>query len=77
LLACRKANTLVCMPNRPTSRDDQAWEIFLILLASRQPDENPFRLAQDAYRAADAFERTRYEQEPERSAEPQGERRNL
>ena len=52
------------MPIRPDSRDEQAWEIFLTLLANRTPDENPLRLAQDAYRAADAFEQVRYQQEP-------------
>jgi hypothetical protein len=52
------------MPIRPDSRDEQAWEIFLTLLANRKPDENPMQLAQDAYRAADAFEQVRYQQEP-------------
>ena len=41
------------MPIRPDSRDEQAWQIFLTLLANRKPDENPLQLAQDAFRAAD------------------------
>jgi hypothetical protein len=52
------------MPIRPDSRDEQAWQIFLTLLANRKPDENPLQLAQDAYRAADAFEQIRHQQEP-------------
>lgn len=67
------------MPIRPDSRDEQAWEIFLTLLAHRTPDENPLQLAQDAYRAADAFEQVRYQQrEPtERSVDPPAERRGF
>jgi hypothetical protein len=61
------------MPIRPDSRDEQAWQIFLTLLANRKPDENPLQLAQDAYRAADAFEQVRHQQEaPEPPAERRG-----
>ena len=66
------------MPIRPDSRDEQAWQIFLTLLANRKPDENPLQLAQDAYRAADAFEQIRYQQEsPDHSGEPPAERRGF
>ena len=65
------------MTIRPDSRDDQAWQIFLTLLASRKPGENPFHLAQDAYRAADAFEATRREQEPDQPGETGEERRGF
>jgi hypothetical protein len=64
------------MPMRPDSRDEQAWQIFLTLLTNRKPDENPLQLAQGAYRAADAFEQVRYQQEsPDRPVEPPAERR--
>jgi hypothetical protein len=66
------------MPIRPESREEQAWEIFLTLLANRKPDENPLQLAQDAYRAADAFEQIRYQQEPPGNAvNSPGERRGF
>jgi hypothetical protein len=67
------------MAIRPESRDEQAWEIFLTLLANRKPDENPLQLAQDAYRAADAFEQIRYQQRepPSRSVDPAAERRGF
>lgn len=66
------------MPIRPDSRDEQAWQIFLTLLANRKPDENPLQLAQDAYRAADAFEEVRYQQgPPDRTADPPAERRGF
>jgi hypothetical protein len=66
------------MPIRPDSRDEQAWQIFLTFLANRKPDENPLQLAQDAYRAADAFEQVRYQQEPpDRAGEPPAERRGF
>lgn len=66
------------MPTRPESRDEQAWELFLTLLANRKPDENPLQLAQDAYRAADAFEQVRSQQgPPDRPVEPPAERRGF
>ena len=51
------------MLNRPETRNDQAWQLFLALLLSRRPEENPFNLAQDAFRATDAFEQILQSQE--------------
>jgi hypothetical protein len=66
------------MPIRPDSRDEQAWQTFLTLLANCKPDENPLQLAQDAYRAADAFEQVRCQQEPpDRPIDPPAERRDF
>ncbi|MBW0000166.1 MAG: hypothetical protein JO015_13775 [Verrucomicrobia bacterium] len=53
------------MPNRPPSRDDQAWEIFLVLLGHK-PYSSLHQLVDEAYNAAEAFENYRTEQEPYR-----------
>ncbi|HEY0790677.1 MAG TPA: hypothetical protein VGD78_06390 [Chthoniobacterales bacterium] len=50
------------MANRPLSRDDQAWEIFLVLLGHK-PYHSLHELAHEAYNAAEAFENFRGGQE--------------
>jgi hypothetical protein len=53
------------MSNRPPSRDDQAWEIFLVLLGHK-PYSSLHQLVDEAYNAAEAFENYRTEQGPYR-----------
>jgi hypothetical protein len=55
------------MANRPLSRDDQAWEIFLVLLGHK-PYHSLHELAHEAYNAAEAFENFRAEQDTHRHA---------